>query len=838
MQARGNKVRPTRSSIRVLHVDDDEDFAELTAAYLELEDERLTVETATSVDEGLERLAEDDFDCVISDHDMPGRNGIDFLGAVREERSELPFILFTGKGSEEIASEAISAGVTDYLQKKSGTGQYAILANRIRNAVEQALAQRERQRHLDAIETAKEGISILDGEERFVYVNQAYADIYGYESEEMLGEHWSLVYDDDGIRKVDEEIRPVVREEGYWHGETTGMRADGSIFAEEHTIATTSNEGFVCIVRDITDRRERERRFEAVFNNTYTFIGLLDPDGTVLEANETALSFAGIDREDVVGEPVWETYWFQESEETRTVARDAVEQARSGETYRDEIRVQGADRKAIIDFVVRPVINEKGEVTSLVPEGHDITEIERRAQQSRALIDTLPGVVYRRKKEPGWPIEHVGGEVEELTGYTRHALETGEVAFDDEVVHPDDREEVRTRVAGAMERREPFEITYRIVTKDNETRWVWERGRHVSSVDTDEEAVTGFVTDITEQREAVEKLQREREFADVALNALDDLFYIVTENGDLYRWNDEFSAVTGYTDEEIATMNATEFFPEGERERITDAIGEAITVGNAIVEAELLTADGDRIPYEFTGTRLDLPEEEKVGLVGIGRDIEQRKRNDQNQRRKIERLDEFASIVTHDLQSPLSVAEGRIKLAQTEGGSEHLDIASSAIDRSQELIEDLLTVAREGHQADSVEEVTLADVATNCWRNVRTGDATLMIEGERTLRADRSRLQQLLENLIRNAIEHGGENVTVTVGELDDGFYVADDGPGIPEDERDQVFEPGYTATTDGTGFGLSIVKSIVEDHGCEIAITESDEGGARVEITGLDFVE
>jgi PAS domain S-box-containing protein len=819
----------------VLHVDDDEDFADLTAIYLERVDDRLAVETATSVAEGLDLLAENDVDCVVSDHDMPGRNGIDFLGAVRERYPDLPFILFTGKGSEEIASKAISAGVTDYLQKKGGTSQYAVLANRIMNTVEQAVAQRERQRHLDAIEAAGEGISILDDQERFVYVNQAYAEMYGYEPEEMLGEHWALVYDDDDVRKVDEVIRPIVQEEGSWHGETTGKRADGSTFVEEHTIATTSDGGFVCIVRDITDHRERERRFEAVFNNTYTFIGLLDPDGTVIEANETALSFAGIDREEVVGKPVWETYWFQVGEETRTAARDAVEQARSGESYRDEIRVQGADREALIDFTVRPVTDEDGEVTSLVPEGHDITEIERRAQQLRTLVDTLPGVVYRCANAPGWPIERIRGEVEELTGYSRQAFETGEVSFGENVIHPDDRAEVRTAVEDALARQEPFEVTYRIVTREDETKWVWEQGKRAPSVNVDEEALTGFITDITEQRETAEKLRREREFVDLALDTLDDIFYVVGKNGELYRWNEQLCTVTGYTDEEIATMHATDFFPEGERERIADAIGETMTAGSAIVEAELLTADGDRIPYEFTGTRLDLPEEEKVGLVGIGRDIEERKRDDQNQRREIERLDEFASVVTHDLQSPLTVAEGRIELAQTECDSEHLDVASSALNRGQELIDDLLTVAREGHQADSVEEVTLADVATNCWRNVRTGNATLVIDGERTLRADRSRLQQLLENLVRNAVEHGGEDVTVTVGELDDGFYVADDGPGIPEHEREQVFEPGYTTTSNGTGFGLSIVKSIVENHGCEIAITESDEGGTRVEITGVE---
>jgi CheY-like chemotaxis protein len=109
-----------KSTIRILHVDDDPDFAETAAALVEQIDDRFDVETATSVGEGLDRLTDADFDCVVSDYDMPGQNGIEFLETVRADNPDLPFILYTGKGSEEVASDAISAGVTDYLQKGSG----------------------------------------------------------------------------------------------------------------------------------------------------------------------------------------------------------------------------------------------------------------------------------------------------------------------------------------------------------------------------------------------------------------------------------------------------------------------------------------------------------------------------------------------------------------------------------------------------------------------------------------------------------------------------------------------------------------------------------------------
>src|SRR6056297_1808310 len=133
----------SHQEIQILHVDDDPSITDLTGTFLEREDDRFAVETATSADEGLERINDRPPDCIVSDYNMPGMNGIEFLQAVRERYPDLPFILFTGKGSEAVASDAISVGVTDYLQKGSGTERYELLANRIRNAVR---ARREAQR--------------------------------------------------------------------------------------------------------------------------------------------------------------------------------------------------------------------------------------------------------------------------------------------------------------------------------------------------------------------------------------------------------------------------------------------------------------------------------------------------------------------------------------------------------------------------------------------------------------------------------------------------------------------------------------------------------------------
>ena len=295
---------------KVLCVDDEPDVVELTSIYLEREDDRIEVETAESAEAGLDRLAEEQFDCVVSDYDMPGQTGIDFLEAVREAYAELPFILFTGKGSEEVASDAISAGVTDYLQKEAGTDQYAILANRIINAVEANRTRRQHRRQLDAIETAQEGISILDDDGRFVYVNEAYADLYGYEREAMIGEHWELLYREEDVDEIREDVLPHVEKMGYWHGQTIGRRADGTTFEEDHVLATTANGELVCTVRDVTDRRERERtlqRTSALLSTLFDTlpVGVLAEDASreVLAVNDRMFELFGFSEppEEIVG---------------------------------------------------------------------------------------------------------------------------------------------------------------------------------------------------------------------------------------------------------------------------------------------------------------------------------------------------------------------------------------------------------------------------------------------------------------------------------------------------------------------------------------------------------
>lgn len=203
-----------------------------------------------------------------------------------------------------------------------------------------------------------------------------------------------------------------------------------------------------------------------------------------------------------------------------------------------------------------------------------------------------------------------------------------------------------------------------------------------------------------------------------------------------------------------------------------------------------------------------------------------------------ELLEEVASILSHDVSNQLTVAYGRLDLLRADQDPENVEAiekVAATLERIEELTDDLATLARTGEHVEDVTDVDLRDVAERTWASIDTLDATLTVEGAATVEADESSLCQLLSNLFRNAVDHGDASVSVRVGVADDGngFYVADDGDGIPPAERDRIFEHGYSTNDAQTGFGLSIVQQIAAAHGWQIDVAESADGGTRFDVTG-----
>jgi PAS domain S-box-containing protein len=349
-----------------------------------------------------------------------------------------------------------------------------------------------------------------------------------------------------------------------------------------------------------------------------------------------------------------------------------------------------------------------------------------------------------------------------------------------------------------------------------------------------------LATNIVETVGRRSDLERQVRRYEQILESLDDAVYAIEPDGTIVYTNERYAEMKGVDRAELLGTDIDSWIAEETKEKVERA-RETLAAGDSnvgTVEYDFLTMDGERFPAELRFTS-SVPDSEGFDRAGVIRDVSERVAREQSLRETNDRLDEFASIVSHDLRNPLDVAQTRLELAQETTDSEQLDEIGTALDRMERLLEDLLALARQGQTIEEKQPVSLQRLATTAWAAVDTTDAQLEIKSSLTLLADGPRLEQLLENLYRNATEHADSAVTVRVGDLPDrdGFYLADDGPGIPPEQRTTVFEYGYTTAADGTGFGLSIVEDIADAHGWEIRVTDSDSGGARFEIADIETV-
>jgi len=344
--------------------------------------------------------------------------------------------------------------------------------------------------------------------------------------------------------------------------------------------------------------------------------------------------------------------------------------------------------------------------------------------------------------------------------------------------------------------------------------------------------------DITGEKQQKRELER---FRTLLNQSYDGIFIIDAEEFNIVDANDTICEWLGYSREEILSMHPWDIETTMSDPAVwPDGLKRLYRVENMMFEGENRRKDGSTFPVE---ARLSLVSLERDYVVSQIRDITERQKREheleaatQQLRESNKKLNEFAGVVSHDLRNPLTVAEGRLQLARQECDSDHLDGVSRAHDRIENLISDLLTLARDGKTIETAEWIDFKPLIENCWDVAETADATLITEIDGRIRADQSRLQQLLENLIRNAVDHGRSDVTISIGELENGFYIADDGPGIPETDRDQIFENGYTTSQNGTGLGLAIVQEIAHAHGWKIALDGTRDNGACFEITGVEL--
>jgi PAS domain S-box-containing protein len=375
----------TTDEPRLLHVDDDPAVLDLTAAFLDRElDRAVTTVTETSVDAALERLSTGAFDCIVSDYDMPEMDGLAFFDALRDRDVDAPFILYTGKGSEEIASQALNAGVTGYFQK-GGPEQQRRLANRVGQAIAESRTRTVADRYSTVMEALGYPIYVVDETGHFEFVNEPFAELTGYDVSTIVGSEPGLIKDDDAVERAADELGSILSSEGPSISRfevDIVPKAGDPIRCRDHMAALPYEgecfDGSVGILRDISAERRRARELERrtrAMDEAPIGITMSDPsksDTPLTYVNDRFVEMTGYDREALLGRNLLFLQSPDADADSVAELRAAVD---AGESVTTTFRTHRRDGEAFRNRVSRtPLRDEGGDVARWVGFHENLTD--------------------------------------------------------------------------------------------------------------------------------------------------------------------------------------------------------------------------------------------------------------------------------------------------------------------------------------------------------------------------------------------------------------------------------------------------------------------------------
>lgn len=593
---------------------------------------------------------------------------------------------------------------------------------------------------------------------------------------------------------------------------------------------------------------ERERTRVEHLQTTIDRMGhgvlVADPDGRIEYVNQ-AFETLGYTRETLEESTLIE---LRSDAHDKRFYDEFWETLTAGNSWSGELTLSGENGETYpVNLTATPIRDTDDEIRRIVVVGDEISgreQYERRLevarQKYRALIDSAPDAVIVADDETGEIVE-ANEAAADLFGRPQQDM----VGMDQTELNPTEhRDQYRElfdrhrRTAQAVFDRFDTGDPIDVVTTDGDRIPVEINAKVVEL--NDRTLVQGHFRDITERKERERTLRGFRE----AVEQAGHVIMITDTDGTVEYVNPAFEAVTGYSEAEVlgecpSLLNSGEQDEEFYRD-----FWETITSGD-IWQGELVNErkNGERYYIEQTVAPITDEDGEIERFVAVNQEITERKEYETQLERERDRLEEFAGTVAHDLRNPLTIALGHVDLAYqnqpTDEVATLLETAITAMERMETVIDEVLALSEQGETIQEPETIEFGDVVDEAWNMTETSSATLSRDDdvdEWSLLADESRLCELLENLFGNAVEHAGPDVAVRVGTLADGrgFFVEDDGPGLPPINYNRIFESGFTTETDGTGFGLAIVKQIVEAHGWEISATDAaaETTGARFEVT------
>jgi len=728
-------------------------------------------------------------------------------------------LALTEHGDEQFI-EGISQDITERKERERELSQAGTVFQQTQDA-------------LFLIDVAEDGFEIRR-------VNQAYEELTGLSIGDIRGKTPRAVVGDEAGAEIEARYRkcverqapieydeqlPIPGEETHWHTKLAPIIEDGEVVQ------------LVGATRDVTQQRAEKRdlqRYETVLNTVPDGAYVLDGDFEFGMVNDALTELTGYSRDELLGAHA-SLLFDEDALEAGHQNRDRLLDGQS-EYEHLHTEIETADGDRVPCEIRERLLGSDGEAPAATAGVvRDVTEQREREEELRR-NERRFGAVFNAPNilagilDPDGVLLATNATSMEYINETRADV-IGEPFWET----PWWSEEMRSVIKEAVEdaaQGEYVDYEASLTIPDGEQYDVEGVIRPV----TDESG--SVVSLVVSARDITDRKQRERDLAEseARYRTLAENF----PNGGVFYIDSDFRY-------QLASGAGFSPIDTGPEDLVGNKISDVEPFSEEVVEMiegiheATLSGRSDRIEVSYEDRVFEVrtaPVREDGDVVAglhITRDITEQREREEELQRQNERLEKFAGVVSHDLRNPLNMVEGRLELAKTECDSEHLVEAEAALDRCQTLVDDLLTLARKGQSVAETETVSLESTTERCWATVETADATLHADADRTIVADRSRLRQLIGNLIRNAIDHVGPDVTVEVGSLEDGFYVADDGPGIPESDREQVFESGYSTVQDNTGFGLAIVSEIVDAHGWDVTVTESASGGARFEITGVE---
>ncbi|MEZ3117040.1 PAS domain-containing protein [Halobaculum sp. MBLA0147] len=821
-------------------------------------------------------VAAGQIDCVVTAQTLADDSGVTLVERLTTEAPSVPTVLVADDPSPAVERAATEAGASAFVPIRDPDASLDRLARRVRSvaatARERARAERTVERFRQTLDRTTDGVYSVDDDWRIVYVNERMAERIGVDPDESIG----VVLWEAFPELVGTELERRYRE-AMATGEPVAFqtRLQAPVEYEAEIRAFPDEDGLTVFSRDVTDRETRRReleRDEAILRTVDDAVFVLDDAFRVQYANPAAASLVGADEpEAVVGDPVADVVEGRLDPAAAAAFGDAVAGVFDdggtdpGRGTGDEMRLSFETPDGTRDFDVRltPFSPDEGE--QLVVVARDVTEaaeterrLERTNERLASTVAAAPSPIV--EVAPDGTVRSWNRAAESVFGWERDAV----VGGPNPLTEAAGGDTVATYFERAFEGERVRAVETRATRRDGGRVDVLLSAAPITTDDGTVESVIAVVTDITERKEFEARL-RDLQFVGRELNDSESVAAVgeaavaaAEEVLDL-----ELTVLRRYderTDRLLpvaATDRTRELFGELPAFEPGESLAhEAFESGEVRVWTELDETSGTyaedtalrsevQVPLgeygllstgtvdrrEFSQTEVDL-----FRLLGASVEAALRRvEREAELRRQNERLDEFASVVAHDLRNPLSVADGYLEVARDTGETEHLEPVADAHDRIGRLIDDLLALARGGAAVEDPEPVSVAALAREAWGYVDTTDATLVVDdGLGEVTGDRSRLARVFENLFRNAVDHSPGAVTVTVAPLSDGrsgFAVADDGPGIDPADRDRVLEHGFSTSEAGTGFGLSIVADTVEAHGWTVSVGESADGGARFEI-------